>query len=102
MRRDLERGLNPLIALPPRYLFGTALVCQFVALIGRLPALAELAWSPRSAHDWPALSRRLTAEAARWSEAGITFHRAAELPWPVPAQRRADAGSPVESEGRTG
>ena len=67
-------------------------------LFPRLPALAELAWSPRSAHDWAALSRRLTAQAWRWTEADITFHRAAELSWPVPAQRRPEAESPVDSE----
>lgn len=43
MRRDLERGVNPLVALLPRYLFGSALLAQFVALIGRLPALADIA-----------------------------------------------------------
>jgi hypothetical protein len=43
VRRDLERGLNPLVALAPRYLFASALLTQFVALIGRLPALADIA-----------------------------------------------------------
>jgi hypothetical protein len=31
------------VALPPRYLFGSALVAQLVALIGGLPALADIA-----------------------------------------------------------
>ncbi|MFX0595248.1 beta-N-acetylhexosaminidase [Melissospora conviva] len=70
-------------------------------LFPRLPALAELAWSPRSARDWPALSRRLTAQAWRWTEAGITFHRAPELPWPVPAQRRPDSDSSANSGSAT-
>lgn len=47
MRRDLERGLNPLVALLPRYLFGSALLSQFVALVGGLveglSALADIA-----------------------------------------------------------
>src|SRR5690349_9493909 len=43
VRQDLERGLNPLVALPPRYLFGSALLCQAVALGIRLPALADIA-----------------------------------------------------------
>jgi hypothetical protein len=43
VRRDLERGLNPLTSLLPRYLFGAALLVQFVALVVRLPALRDAA-----------------------------------------------------------
>lgn len=43
MRRDLERGPNPVAALLPRYLFASALVSQLVALIVRLPAIADIA-----------------------------------------------------------
>jgi hypothetical protein len=43
VRWDLERGLNPLVALLPRYLFGSALVAQLVALVGGLPALGDIA-----------------------------------------------------------
>lgn len=43
MRRDLERGLNPFLAVLPRYLFASALLSQFIALIVGLPALTDIA-----------------------------------------------------------
>jgi hypothetical protein len=43
VRRDLERGLNPFLALLPRYLFASALASQFVALVVALPALRDVA-----------------------------------------------------------
>ncbi|SCG63669.1 hexosaminidase [Micromonospora halophytica] len=52
-------------------------------LFPRLPALAELAWSPRATHDWAGFRDRLAGHGPRWSTAGITFHRSPEVPWPV-------------------
>ncbi|MGC4808431.1 family 20 glycosylhydrolase [Micromonospora sp. DT233] len=52
-------------------------------LLPRLPAVAELGWSPPQAHDWPAFRTRLAGHAARWRTAGITFHRSPEIPWPA-------------------
>jgi hypothetical protein len=43
VRRDLERGLNPFVALLPRYLFGAALAAQLVVLTVPLPALRDVA-----------------------------------------------------------
>lgn len=43
MRRDLERGPNPVVALLPRYLFASALVSQLVALIAGLPSITDIA-----------------------------------------------------------
>ena len=43
MRRDLERGLHPLITLLPRYLFAAALLAQLVALAASLDALQDVA-----------------------------------------------------------
>jgi hypothetical protein len=43
VRRDLERGLHPLVALLPRYLFGAALVGQAVVLTVPLDALHDVA-----------------------------------------------------------
>jgi hypothetical protein len=43
VRRDLERGPNPVVALLPRYLFASALVSQLVALIAGLPSIADIA-----------------------------------------------------------
>ncbi|MFR9780538.1 family 20 glycosylhydrolase [Micromonospora sp. MS34] len=62
-------------------------------LLPRLPAVAELGWSPRSTHDWAAFRERLAGHGPRWTTAGITFHPAPEVPWPatrpVPTQRSA-------------
>ncbi|SBV30209.1 hexosaminidase [Micromonospora krabiensis] len=52
-------------------------------LFPRLPAVAELGWSPRSTHDWAGFRERLAGHAPRWTTAGITFHAAPEVPWPV-------------------
>ncbi|MEV4483562.1 beta-N-acetylhexosaminidase [Micromonospora coxensis] len=57
-------------------------------LFPRLPALAELAWSPPATHDWAGFRDRLAGHGPRWSTAGITFHRSPEVPWP--AERTAD------------
>ncbi|EEP71164.1 beta-N-acetylhexosaminidase [Micromonospora sp. ATCC 39149] len=53
-------------------------------LLPRLPAIAELGWSPRRTHDWASFRRRLAGHGPRWSAAGITFHPAPEIPWPTP------------------
>ncbi|HEX6343200.1 beta-N-acetylhexosaminidase [Umezawaea sp.] len=47
----------------------------------RLPAIAELGWSPRSTHDWTAFSRRLAAQAPRWQAAGINYYPSPQVPW---------------------
>ncbi|WP_431948367.1 beta-N-acetylhexosaminidase [Micromonospora marina] len=49
----------------------------------RLPAVAELGWSPRETHDWSRFSSRLAAHGPRWTTAGITFHTSPEIPWPT-------------------
>jgi hypothetical protein len=42
VRRDLERGLHPLVVLPPQYFFGAALFFQVTALVG-LPSFVAMA-----------------------------------------------------------
>lgn len=53
-------------------------------LFPRLPAVAELGWSPRSTHDWAGFRERLAAHGPRWTAAGITFHPSPDVPWPTP------------------
>jgi hexosaminidase len=48
----------------------------------RLPALAELGWSPAATHDWDAFSERLAAQAPLWTVLGINFYRSPQVPWP--------------------
>ena len=48
----------------------------------RLTAVAELGWSPASAHRLSAFERRLAAQAPYWRAAGINFYEAPEVNWP--------------------
>ena len=47
----------------------------------RLPAIAELGWSPWSTHDWNAFRLRLGAQGPRWTVMGIDFYRSPQVPW---------------------
>ncbi|MFI7598922.1 beta-N-acetylhexosaminidase [Actinoplanes sp. NPDC049681] len=47
----------------------------------RLPAIAEIGWSPRGHRDWESFRRRLAAFAPRWREQGVAFHPSPEIPW---------------------
>ncbi|MEV6400017.1 beta-N-acetylhexosaminidase [Streptomyces sp. NPDC051907] len=47
----------------------------------RLPAVAEIGWSPKSTHDWTSFSSRLGAQGPRWKAAGIGFYAAPDVPW---------------------
>jgi hexosaminidase len=48
----------------------------------RLPAIAEIGWSPRATHDWQSFRTRLAAYAPRWTAAGIAFHPSPQVTWP--------------------
>ncbi|MFC0002763.1 family 20 glycosylhydrolase [Micromonospora siamensis] len=68
-------------------------------LLPRLPALAELGWSPRATHDWAGFRERLAGHGPRWTAAGITFHRSPDVPWPTPATPSAvDPARPVPTQ----
>ncbi len=49
----------------------------------RLPAIAELGWSPWSTHDWASFRERLAAQAPRWIEMGVDFYRSPQIDWPA-------------------
>ncbi|RZU77544.1 hexosaminidase [Micromonospora kangleipakensis] len=71
-------------------------------LLPRLPALAELAWSPRATHDWAGFRDRLAGHGPRWDRAGIAFHRSPEVPWPAePAQPAVPRQPTAETTDRT-
>jgi hexosaminidase len=53
---------------------------EFLAL-PRLAVIAEIAWSPRDAHDWDRFRARLGAQAPRWTALGLNFYRAPEIEW---------------------
>jgi hexosaminidase len=47
----------------------------------RLPAIAELGWSPWSTHDWNRFRTRLGSHGPRWTTMGIDFYRSPQVPW---------------------
>ena len=47
----------------------------------RLPAIAEIGWSPRAARDWSSFRRRLGAFGPRWTAQGIAFHASPAVEW---------------------
>lgn len=48
----------------------------------RLPALAEVAWSPAAARSWESFRLRLASHAPRWDLLGINYYRSPQIPWP--------------------
>ncbi|MDT4988619.1 MAG: hexosaminidase [Micromonosporaceae bacterium] len=47
----------------------------------RLPAIAELVWSPAATHNWTAFRTRLGAQAPRWTAQNINFYRSPQVAW---------------------
>jgi hexosaminidase len=60
----------------------------------RLPAIAELGWSPSSTHNWDTFKVRLGAQGPRWTVMGIDFYRSPQVPWasspPPPGRLEAE------------
>jgi hexosaminidase len=49
----------------------------------RLPAIAELGWSPWSTHDVTAFDARLGAEGPRWKVMGVNYYHSTQITWPT-------------------
>ncbi|NUR73329.1 MAG: family 20 glycosylhydrolase [Hamadaea sp.] len=49
----------------------------------RLPALAELGWSPWSTHNWTAFATRLGAQGPRWKVMGVNYYHSPKITWPT-------------------
>jgi hexosaminidase len=49
----------------------------------RLPAIAELGWSPVSTHDWTAFKQRLGAQGPRWHVMGVNYYHSTQISWPA-------------------
>jgi hexosaminidase len=47
----------------------------------RLPAIAEVGWTPRDRRDLASFCRRLGAFGSRWAAQGIAFHRSRLVDW---------------------
>ncbi|MFJ1709431.1 family 20 glycosylhydrolase [Kitasatospora sp. NPDC088346] len=48
----------------------------------RLPAIAEVGWSPQSVRGWNGFRQRLAQQGPRWTAAGIGYFAAPGVPWP--------------------
>jgi hexosaminidase len=53
---------------------------EFLA-VPRLPALAEVAWTPQAARNWQDFRVRLAAQAPRWRYLGINYYHSPQIPW---------------------
>ena len=53
---------------------------QYLAL-PRLPALAEIGWTPQSARGWDHFRGRIAAHAPRWNYLGVNYYRSPQVPW---------------------
>jgi hexosaminidase len=49
----------------------------------RLPAIAELGWSPTSTHDWASFDQRLGSQGPRWRVMGINYYHSKQVSWPT-------------------
>jgi hexosaminidase len=49
----------------------------------RLPAIAEIGWSPQAGRTWSDFRVRLAAQGPRWSAVPVHFYRSPQVPWPA-------------------
>jgi hexosaminidase len=47
----------------------------------RLPAVAEVAWTPPTGRDWESFRRRVAAHAPRWRLLGVNFYPSPQVDW---------------------
>ena len=50
-------------------------------LMPRLPALAEVGWTPNSARDWESFRTRIAAHAPRWRLLGVNYYPSPQVAW---------------------
>ncbi|WP_154019867.1 family 20 glycosylhydrolase [Halococcus sediminicola] len=48
----------------------------------RLPAIAELGWSPDGKTNWTEFRQRLAAQGPRWDVQDINYYKSTQIPWP--------------------
>jgi hexosaminidase len=53
---------------------------EYLAL-PRLPAVAELAWTPQAVRNWDSFRTRIVTHQSRWNFLGVNFYRSPQLPW---------------------
>lgn len=53
---------------------------EYLAL-PRIPALAEVGWTPQGARDWESFRQRIADHQHRWNILGINWYRSPQIPW---------------------
>ncbi len=51
-------------------------------LFPRMPAVAELGWSPDIKTNWTQFRQRLAAQAPRWDIQDVNYYQSSQVPWP--------------------
>ncbi len=64
-------------------------------ILPRLPALAELGWSPPSTHDWAGFRTRIAAHAPRWRLLGLNFYRSPQVAWESAGEQIGEREGPA-------
>lgn len=47
----------------------------------RLPAIAEIGWTPQQVRNWESFRVRLATHASRWNYLGVNYYRSPQIPW---------------------
>ena len=53
---------------------------QYLAM-PRLPAIAEIGWTPQAGRSWDSFRVRLANHAPRWNYLGVNYYRSPQIPW---------------------
>ena len=53
---------------------------MFLAL-PRMPAVAEVGWTPQANRTWESFRSRLASHAPRWNYLGMNFYHSPQIPW---------------------
>ena len=53
---------------------------EFLAM-PRLPAIAEVGWTPQSMRSWESFRERIAAQAPRWNLMGVNYYRSPQVDW---------------------
>jgi len=53
----------------------------FFLALPRIPAVAEIGWSPQTARNWESFRSRLVTHEPRWHYLGWNYFRSPQLPW---------------------
>jgi hexosaminidase len=47
----------------------------------RLPAIAEIAWTPTANRNWESFSKRIAAHGKRWELMGVNYYKSPKVNW---------------------